>query len=289
MDPVASLQNSTLWLVICFAVFGALHAVVPHVAEQRFLRKDIYVDIFYWMIGPLVYGSITIGFLFTGLMAINGGNEAAVEAFINNGAAWTQGMMLPVQALLALVLTDFIQYWLHRLFHMGRLWKYHAIHHAPESLDFLCAVRFHPINVILYSILPSCVALWIGFSPLAVALLAPFNVLYSCLVHANVDWDFGPFKKILSSPIFHRWHHTSAELGGSKNFAATFPLWDLMFGTYYMPKDAKPVIVGTTERDVPLTIIGQLTYPFKRGAGESAPVETDQASVGGGLTTHRNG
>jgi sterol desaturase/sphingolipid hydroxylase (fatty acid hydroxylase superfamily) len=28
---------------------------------------------------------------------------------------------------------------------------------------------------------------------------------------------------VIATPVFHRWHHTTAERGGEKNFAATFP------------------------------------------------------------------
>jgi len=49
----------------------------------------------------------------------------------------------------------------------------------------------------------------------------------------------GPLRAVLASPRFHRWHHTSAKEGRDKNFAGLLPLWDILFGTYYMP-DLQP-------------------------------------------------
>jgi sterol desaturase/sphingolipid hydroxylase (fatty acid hydroxylase superfamily) len=40
-----------------------------------------------------------------------------------------------------LVLSDLIGYWMHRLFHREPLWKFHAIHHSSEELDWLSATR----------------------------------------------------------------------------------------------------------------------------------------------------
>ena len=81
-------------------------------------------------------------------------------------------------------------------------------------------------------------------------------------MHANLNWSFGPFKYVLASPVFHRWHHTDMERGGMKNFAATFPALDLIFGTFYMPKNAMPDNFGVEDKSFPKGFAGQLIYPF---------------------------
>ena len=48
-----------------------------------------------------------------------------------------------------------------------------------------------------------------------------------------------------------------------KNFAGLLPLWDLLFGTYYMPRELRPSSFGT-ETPVPKGLIGQLVFPFRR-------------------------
>jgi sterol desaturase/sphingolipid hydroxylase (fatty acid hydroxylase superfamily) len=114
-----------------------------------------------------------------------------------------------------------------------------------------------------------------GFSPAAWAILAPFNLIYSPLVHANLDWTYGPFRYFLASPVFHRWHHTHPKEGGNKNFAPTFPFLDIIFGTYYDPKDARPEVFGTPYDPISdSNIFQQLVYPFirktKSTSGEEA-------------------
>jgi sterol desaturase/sphingolipid hydroxylase (fatty acid hydroxylase superfamily) len=84
------------------------------------------------------------------------------------------------------------------------------------------------------------------------------------MVHANLNWTFGPFKYLFSSPVFHRWHHTAQEEGMDKNFAPTFPLLDVMFGTFYMPDGKVPTHYGVPGSDIPDNFLGQISWAFKR-------------------------
>jgi sterol desaturase/sphingolipid hydroxylase (fatty acid hydroxylase superfamily) len=64
--------------------------------------------------------------------------------------------------------------------------------------------------------------------------------------------------------MFHRWHHTTAERGGERNFASTFPILDVLFGTYYMPQNARPDAYGVADRNFPPSFGAQMLYPFRR-------------------------
>jgi sterol desaturase/sphingolipid hydroxylase (fatty acid hydroxylase superfamily) len=69
---------------------------------------------------------------------------------------------------------------------------------------------------------------------------------------------------VLATPVFHRWHHTSLEEGGNTNFAGTFPLWDILFGTFRMPENRLPEVYGVDDQVIPNEIGGQLAYPFRQ-------------------------
>ena len=43
----------------------------------------------------------------------------------------------------------------------------------------------------------------LGFSWPAVQVLFVFNMIYSSMVHANLNWTFGPLRYLLASPVFH--------------------------------------------------------------------------------------
>jgi sterol desaturase/sphingolipid hydroxylase (fatty acid hydroxylase superfamily) len=82
-------------------------------------------------------------------------------------------------------------------------------------------------------------------------------------VHANLNWTLGPFKYAIATPVFHRWHHTSLKEGGDTNFAGTFPVWDILFGTFRMPDNVLPDNYGVDDQVIPDEIGGQLAYPFR--------------------------
>jgi sterol desaturase/sphingolipid hydroxylase (fatty acid hydroxylase superfamily) len=102
-----------------------------------------------------------------------------------------------------------------------------------------------------------------GISPNIMLWVGPFTTFHSAFVHANLNWTLGPFKYVLATPVFHRWHHTALDVGGNTNFAGTFPLWDIMFGTFRMPENQLPDHYGVDDQAIPTEIGGQLAYPFR--------------------------
>jgi sterol desaturase/sphingolipid hydroxylase (fatty acid hydroxylase superfamily) len=124
-------------------------------------------------------------------------------------------------------------------------------------------VRLHPVNDALMRVAGAVPLLALGLAPVALAGVAPVLTLMAILVHANLDWDWGPLRAVVASPRFHRWHHTDEASARDKNFAGLLPLWDILFGTYYMPKDRLPQQFGT-ESPVPPGLLGQLLFPFRR-------------------------
>ena len=105
-------------------------------------------------------------------------NQDADEliAFYDNGHGPLSTLPLWLQAVLFLVLADFMMYWLHRMFHRGGFWKYHAIHHSSEDVDWISAARFHPVNLLLGTIGVDVVLLMAGISPNVMLWLGPFNI-----------------------------------------------------------------------------------------------------------------
>ena len=166
------------------------------------------------------------------------------------------------QFLAAFLLGDFLLYWIHRWFHGKRLWRFHAVHHSSEQLDWLSSVRGHPVNDIVANAMLFFPFLLLGFGPGASAGAGPALGVFALLGHADVDWDWGPFRHVITSPVYHRWHHSKDPAAIDKNFASFLPLWDILFGTHYLPKDRRPQDFGIHE-PVDHSVIGLLKHPFK--------------------------
>lgn len=240
-------------------------------------KPDLVTDVVWFFITPFFGRVAVIVFLVATLTILPGLAGDSAAGLIGPGWGPLSGLSFWPQLIVYLVALDGMLYVSHRAFHTASLWRYHAVHHSPEHLDWISARRFHPVDIALHSVLPDFVLLALGVSPEIVLLVAPYNVAHSALVHANLDWAFGPFKYVLAGPVFHRWHHTDIERGGSKNFAATFPVIDLLFGTFYMPQGVLPDQYGVDDKGFPDDFGGQLVYPFQ---GRKRPAPETPANPG---------
>lgn len=270
------------WVVGLAAAFGVLARCTPCNPGMYWWRdrRAAATDLVYWFIVPLFLRVGRTVMLAAGLVFLLGGREPDLLPVKH----WPLGL----QCVVIQLLQDFLLYALHRAFHTRPAWRFHAVHHSPEILDWTATGRFHPVNNLLTFGLADVLVLLLGFAPAAVIALAPFNIVYSALVHANLNWTFGPLRYVLASPVFHRWHHTTQEEGLDKNFAATFSFLDVIFGTFYMPAARRPVAFGTGDEAFPRSFWGQFIYPFVRPrqvASASSRKATRLRAVAGALAT----
>jgi sterol desaturase/sphingolipid hydroxylase (fatty acid hydroxylase superfamily) len=262
-ETIAKVIPVTLMLAVVFTVLE--HFWACNSGPSWWRKREIVTDICYWFFVPVFARTMRIGLLIvTAGVVFNIHDADELIAFYDNGHGPLAQLPLWMQGVLFLVLADFMLYWLHRLFHGGGFWKYHAIHHSSEEISWISAARFHPVNLMLGTIGVDVVLLMAGISPNVMIWVGPFTTFHSAFVHANLNWTFGPFRYVLATPVFHRWHHTSLEEGGDTNFAGTFPIWDVLFGTYRMPKGELPQDYGKDEATMPKEIGGQLAYPFRQ-------------------------
>jgi sterol desaturase/sphingolipid hydroxylase (fatty acid hydroxylase superfamily) len=250
-------------LGVAFALLTFFWACNP--GQPWWRKRDLITDLTYWFIIPLFARYLRIGLLVLGAAWLFGITTAeGLVAFYDDGHGPLARLPLWLQAVIFLIASDVMMYWIHRTFHRPVMWKYHAVHHSSEELDWISAARFHPVNIFLGSVAVDVVLLLAGISPNVLVFLGPFTIAHSAFVHANLNWTLGPFKYVLAGPVFHRWHHTAAARGGEKNFASTFPVLDLVFGTYYMPKNEVPDAYGVADPAFPPTFGAQMLYPFRR-------------------------
>ncbi|HZS64198.1 MAG TPA: sterol desaturase family protein [Xanthobacteraceae bacterium] len=245
------------------AIFAALSLVSACNPGKLWWRKrDLVTDLCYWFIIPLFARYLRIGLLVIGAALLFGITTAdGLIQFYDNGHGPLAAMPLWLQGVIFLTASDLLLYWIHRGFHRPRLWKFHAVHHSSEELEWISAARFHPVNIFLGSVAADVALLIAGISPNVLVFIGPFTIAHSAFVHANLNWTLGPFKYVLAGPVFHRWHHTAADRGGSRNFASTFPVLDVLFGTFYMPAAELPDRYGVAD-PIPATFGEQLVYPF---------------------------
>lgn len=258
-------SHLALWLAGTFVVSIALEYAMPCNPDQPRWRRGMVTDLLYFFIMPLLTRIVRLLLMAIGIYAVlRGANPQEVQVFLHSGYGYLATLPVWLQAALAFILSDIMIYWLHRWFHTAKMWRIHAIHHSSKHVDWLSTYRFHPVNSWISFTMVDVIMLFLGFSPMALAEMTAFNTAYSVMVHANLNWTFGPFKYIFASPVFHRWHHTTEAEGMDKNFAPTFPLLDIMFGTFYMPDGKLPHSYGVNGSDIPNGFLRQLIWPFTK-------------------------
>ena len=177
-----------------------------------------------------------------------------------------------VQVLEIMFFTDLVQYWVHRLFHtVPFLWKFHAVHHSAQEMDWLAGSRMHVAEIVFLrgaTVIPMYV---LGFAESALYAYIFFVYLFSTIVHANVRLNLGLLEHFFVTPRFHHWHHGIEKEAIDVNFAVHFPLFDRLFGTYYLPANQWPSGYGI-KGPMPKGFFRQLVHPFvpTRKDGQSA-------------------
>jgi sterol desaturase/sphingolipid hydroxylase (fatty acid hydroxylase superfamily) len=239
--------------------------------------RDLLTDVHYFFLAPVITPYARMFVLLLIVIALRGAmTEAEVDDYIVNSRGPIGQLPLWAQVVFYIVVTDFLLYWAHRIFHKAVLWPFHAVHHSALDVDWTTSYRAHPINQMFGSGLVTIMMMLLGVSPAIMIALVPFDLISAAFVHANLNWTLGPFKGIIASPVFHRWHHTAPDQGGDSNFSSTFSIWDKMFGTFYMPEGKLPQEYGVDDPHFPTTWLWQMLTPFKQFSDR---LQTPPASV----------
>ena len=173
-----------------------------------------------------------------------------------------------VQVVLGLFVLDLILYIRHRFVHHF-FWPYHTIHHSAREITWLTTLRLHPIDTFVMGIILTTLLYIIGFGGEGIALANIIQFHFNRFAHSNLALDFpGPLRYILVSPNMHRWHHAADDPRAfNKNYAIVFAFIDVLFGTFYVPKNRLPNVYGVLdehgEQVVSERYVDQLVYPLR--------------------------
>jgi lathosterol oxidase len=262
--PVDSTGKSDLYLGMDYVLLILiLYSAIFIPLEKLFgrLQQDVFrygwrVDLAYFFISTLLVQLTTYLTLQPAHVLFGWAANPALQAFV-------QSQPYVLQFFEIALLADIVQYWVHRMFHeIPWLWKFHAVHHSTEVLDWMSGNRIHIVDLALTRSLIYIPAFVLGYSQGPMLAYIVFVALYSVFIHANLNFKFGPLRYVLATPQFHHWHHGAEEEAIDKNYAIHFPLLDMLFGTFHLPGDRWPAYYGVKHNDVPESYLKQWVYPF---------------------------
>ena len=256
--PAIGLDWFLLDMLLMTLIFSPIEVLWPAYPQQSVFRSEWLTDIVYFLSTHLPIQITTFLILLPATQLTSILNLPAVPNMMSH-LPWL------VQFLLAIVVADLAEYFIHRAFHkVPFMWRFHAIHHSSKSLDWIAGSRSHLVDDVAVR----------GFILIPMMLVFPHDMLvaYLFFVNFHATWthcNFGPTIKwlepFLIQPRYHHWHHTSQSEGIDKNFAIHFPWIDRIFGTHYLPEEDKwPDTYGLHNEKIPPGFWGQAFYPFTR-------------------------
>ena len=169
-----------------------------------------------------------------------------------------------VLAFAALFAWDLLQYWAHRAQHrFPWLWRFHRLHHSDLNVSGATSSRIHLLSHLANI---ACIAIPMALlfpeSPLSAWCAFLFFHCYGYFNHTILPIELGPLTSVISGPKFHRVHHGIAVVHHDKNFAAFFPILDIVFGTYYEPAKNEQVETGIHGCDAPNSLANATIEPL---------------------------
>jgi sterol desaturase/sphingolipid hydroxylase (fatty acid hydroxylase superfamily) len=262
-------------LLIAAAIFVPFERLAGLRRTQPAFRRG-------WAMDALT-GLMNGALLFVVLLVALGGVDAVAAWSAPQLRHWIAARPVIAQGALALLLGDLGVYAMHRLQHsVPWLWRFHAVHHSAEEMDWLVGVRFHPIDLFLVRVASLGPLVALNLSPAAIAIFVGVSGWQASLVHANVRLPYGPLRWLVVSPEFHHWHHSAEREAFNRNYASLVACWDVLFGTVFLPKGRQPLHYGIEEQ-VPAGWIGRFFYPFRPRMEEA---EGHVAAPAPGITEH---
>jgi len=164
-----------------------------------------------------------------------------------------------VMALLSSIVGDFFYYWVHRWTHCSRLgWAMHELHHEDEHMNVTSAYRFHWAESTVQNVVQILPAVFLPRATVTIPLLYLASIARTLFEHLAIPIHLGPLSWVVANPANHRIHHSKLPEHLNKNFAAVWPFWDIVFGTYCAPKRGEYPPTGLASGKVSKTVADAL-------------------------------
>jgi len=169
------------------------------------------------------------------------------------------------QVALMLLTAELFRYWLHVAAHNTKLWQLHAVHHSPKKLYWLNVGRFHPVEKSIQFLLDGLPFIVLGVNELVFSSYFIFYAVNGFFQHSNIDVRYGFLNYVVSSAELHRWHHSKKVKESNNNYGNNLIIWDLVFGSWFLPRDKRVGKLGLLNNDYPLDFANQMKTPFQPG------------------------
>ena len=247
-------MSELLRILVFVGLAGLAFVPLEHLyGRHRGSRRDRLTDLGFATVGQALVQ--------LGLLLGIGGLFGALEVFSLEepllAAVRPRWLRMATEVGVGLLLFELMGYAYHRLAHaVPTLWRFHAVHHSSERMDWLASFRQHPVEIVLVTVAQNAPLLLLGIPLGSHALVLLLLRLNTVFVHADLELPRGWWSELVATPRFHHRHHQRD--GAPRNFAAMFPWLDRLFGTHDAGRANRVGLPAPTPR----TLWGLLAHPF---------------------------
>lgn len=255
----ASLVVSTyIPILLTAALVTGFELLRPYRRDWQPPASEVTIDLAFMAVVQLAWPPL-VSLLFT-LAIVDPARALQLPA----QAWWPHLWPVWAQTVLMILTVDLLRYWLHRFAHENdTLWRLHAVHHSVEQLYWLNTGRFHPIEKVLQMALDSLPFVLMGVEPAVLSLYYLSYATNGFFQHCNIELRYGVLNYIVGSAETHRWHHSRIPREANANYGNTVIMWDLLFGTWFLPRDRAIKDLGLSH-PLPKSFWRLLGAPFRR-------------------------
>ena len=246
-------------VLLTAALVTLLEFRYPHRIEWQPPAGEVRTDLVFMVVVQLALPPM-IAFLFTYALV-----EPARALNLPAARLWPHRWPIWGQAILMVLVVDLLRYWLHRAAHRyDALWRLHSVHHSVGQLYWLNTARFHPLEKALQMALDSLPFL---LMQVEASVLSLYYIAYATngfFQHCNIRLRYGVLNYVVGSAETHRWHHSRVPRESNANYGNTVIVWDLLFGTWYLPRDRDITDLGLQDPSYPKSFLLLMRAPFRR-------------------------
>ncbi len=157
--------------------------------------------------------------------------STALHALISSGYGWMYFEIaaygwgyLPISLLLALLIHDVYFYWMHRLMHHKRFFRYvHLLHHKTTTPTPWTIYAFQPIEAIIQYSIIYILVFTVPLHPLVLFFFVSYNVIANVGGHCGYEFTSSKnadhwLMKYLNTVTHHDLHHSNCKYNYSQYF-----------------------------------------------------------------------
>lgn len=281
LESLAKEQIFTLGMPIALLVTMATELLWPVDPRQGVISVGLMQDAVWCVYETVLRAIVVVTYVHWLGVGYHRWFEFLTIDSVNDWPAW-------LRFTVGVVFLDFLYWVQHFLNHKSPLlWRFHAVHHSQEQLNFFTDFRYHLFEYLVRFTILTIPFLVLSIRIPTIVVISQVLQWYTRFYHGNIRTNLGPLRYVLVTPQSHRLHHSRLPEHFDSNFGSVLSIWDRLFGTAHpavhdypptgIPDRAFPVERRADLLSLPWLPLKQMLYPFRpRSDGPATLVGRDE-------------